>query len=286
LYPVPALSRTSLVDEFEYQRSFYPVEGASVDRIETHGVFAGLSLCDVAGAATAVDVRCGFWSDVAKPLLEGGSAVDVLSINWSRTWIQSTLLAQARREACDSDADASVFLERIGIYSNDLEVKQTTDKCEENRTTGIISCSTPAFAPDKVRILTGWEKLHTMRYLATEREKKVGSATITGLTVYVGDSATDLFCMLNANVGIVIGDGIDKVCRQLGIPLVYGLDDVEVAAITTLTSEADFFGLLNKNPIHKLYKISDLPTLGDWIKQMPFPKITPISDDGVTSPLK
>jgi thiamine phosphate phosphatase / amino-HMP aminohydrolase len=63
-------------------------------------------------------------------------------------------------------------------------------------------------------ICTGHDKLREMKKII-EKRTKLGVV----LTVYVGDSNTDLPCLLHADIGILIGDGrsVLETCERLGI---------------------------------------------------------------------
>src|SRR5277367_4768633 len=66
----------------------------------------------------------------------------------------------------------------------------------------------------KMGICTGHDKLREMK---TVLEKKSSSELI--VTVYVGDSNTDLPCLLHADIGIIIGEGksVIETCNRVGI---------------------------------------------------------------------
>ena len=66
----------------------------------------------------------------------------------------------------------------------------------------------------KTGICTGHDKLREMK---TVLEKKSSSEPI--VTVYVGDSNTDLPCLLHVDIGIIIGEGksVIETCNRVGI---------------------------------------------------------------------
>jgi len=68
----------------------------------------------------------------------------------------------------------------------------------------------------KTGICTGQDKLREMKNIL---EKKSFSEPI--VTVYVGDSNTDLPCLLHADIGIIIGDGksLIETCNRIGIEI-------------------------------------------------------------------
>jgi|SRR5271170_3837024 len=63
-------------------------------------------------------------------------------------------------------------------------------------------------------ICTGHDKLREMK---TVLKKKSSSESV--VTVYVGDSNTDLPCLLHADIGIIIGEGksVIETCNRVGI---------------------------------------------------------------------
>jgi len=63
---------------------------------------------------------------------------------------------------------------------------------------------------------------HFIKLAAAAREAVDGpEKSSRSITVYVGDSVTDLLAMLDADVGIVVGDSdtFEKVARAFGIPI-------------------------------------------------------------------
>jgi soluble P-type ATPase len=78
-------------------------------------------------------------------------------------------------------------------------------------------------------ICTGPDKLREMKNLIDKYEKPEDI-----VTVYIGDSNTDLPCLLHADIGIIIGDGksVIETCNRVGIKVESGgpLREVLVAA--------------------------------------------------------
>jgi thiamine phosphate phosphatase / amino-HMP aminohydrolase len=69
---------------------------------------------------------------------------------------------------------------------------------------------------DESGICTGYDKLREMKKVIAEH-----SSSHLFTTVYVGDSDTDLPCLLHADIGIVMGDGatVIETCNRVGIQL-------------------------------------------------------------------
>ena len=84
---------------------------------------------------------------------------------------------------------------------------------EEGKGTGIIS---KAF---NTGICTGTDKLREMKVVI---EKQGGSEDV--VTVYIGDSDTDLPCLLHSDIGIIIGNGksVRETCGRVGIKVESG----------------------------------------------------------------
>ncbi|KAF8543635.1 HAD-like domain-containing protein [Trichophaea hybrida] len=223
----PKSSRLTLADEVSYLASLHPVERVSIQRIEAAGVFKGLHTTNIAkAAASTVPLRPGFW-DLCRPILNSGGAIDILSVNWSRAWIQSSLrnaVLPEERERFDAD---------VGIYCNDLVYDP------DGVTTGKISCE---FVGGEDGIWTAAHKVKMMEHLVAKRGGE-------GQVMYVGDSSTDLMCLLKADVGVVIGDKLDEVCERISVKLDYGLNDYKDA-----------------NCGGQLYKVQDLEELRSWIE--------------------
>jgi phosphoserine phosphatase len=68
---------------------------------------------------------------------------------------------------------------------------------------------------DEEGICTGLDKLREMKKLVQRR----GGQNEDIVTVYIGDSNTDLPCLLYADIGIIIGEGksVIDTCERVGI---------------------------------------------------------------------
>ena len=229
-YPHP---RCTVDEECRFLASLAPVERASIQRIEKAGVFKDLSITDLACAAETVTVRLGFWQ-ACRPVLDAGGLVSVLSVNWSRAWIRSALGAAVAREARDGKRERERFEAEASLVSNDL--------CSDGTTTTGEFTRNPELGEDH-GIWTAEDKATTMNLYLAE------GGVEDGLVVYVGDSSTDLMCLLQADVGVVIGDKLDGACERFAIELVDGLMDV-----------------CRVEGGQKFYKVQDLETLGKWIR--------------------
>jgi phosphoglycolate phosphatase-like HAD superfamily hydrolase len=174
---------TTLEAEKTLLKDLKPVEQRSLDRVSTSKIFEGLtrkSLADGASKAIGsgdVTLRPGcveFLQSISAQLSGTGDKLHILSVNWSRHFIASCLGA------------AGVQIDPEIIYANEL-----AGIAEGKTSSGQIS-------PDGSRkIIASGDKL---RYLEMMREMSAGTI------VYVGDSWTDVECLLAAEVGICIRD--------------------------------------------------------------------------------
>lgn len=216
----PPETRNSLEAEKEFLKSLKLVERASIERVEASGLFKGLDF--PAFLRTAVGdrqqlaeglMRKGWWAATKKVLQRGESSgqVSVISVNWSRRWIRECL-------ECSVQAAEGEMAEvrRIEIYANELVVEGN-----ERTTTGALD---RWFGDEDGGIWTGWDKLRVMKDIIHNNEKAFKEGKAQGkLVVYVGDSTTDLLCLLEADVGIIFGQKLDGVCERLGVEIQDGL---------------------------------------------------------------
>ncbi|KAI5795185.1 HAD-like domain-containing protein [Geopyxis carbonaria] len=195
---------TPIEKEICLLNSVLPVEKASIERIENGGVFKGLRPAELGKVAVeTVDIREGFWKDMLQPAWENKVDVSVVSVNWSSVWIRETLRAAVSKES----GDETLLDSKLKIYCNDLVVDNN------GITTGMFS---RFFKEQNEGVWTVEHKYSVMQEII----KDVTAAD--GLVVYVGDSSTDLKCLHAADVGIVVGDKLDKLCEKIGIRLIDG----------------------------------------------------------------
>jgi phosphoserine phosphatase len=83
----------------------------------------------------------------------------------------------------------------------------------EGKGTGMLSKA------EEDGICTGPDKLREMKNLIDKYAKPDDV-----VTVYIGDSNTDLPCLLHADIGIIIGDGksVIETCKRVGIKVESG----------------------------------------------------------------
>jgi hypothetical protein len=161
-----------------------PVEQRSLSRVSSSGIFAGLTREVIeAGARQAIDSRAtelrnGF-PELFKHIHDDreNDGFVLLSVNWSRHFIQSCL-----------GASGIHGVPTYSVFSNELD---KVDSGEQS--TGVI---VPATNNGGSLIMSSGDKLEQMERMQEFRGQKV----------YVGDSWTDIECLLAANLGICIRD--------------------------------------------------------------------------------
>ncbi|KAI9734149.1 MAG: hypothetical protein M1818_006646 [Claussenomyces sp. TS43310] len=200
-YAPAAAARTTIAAELAWLESLAPVERASVERVEAARVFAGVTprvvqaavIEAVTGREEAVVWRTGLSLLVARVLGAGG-VVRVVSVNWSARFIRACLeaggsegtnAAAARGGGGDQGPGRdSVDWSRVRVHAN--EVGEGGD----GRLSRYFGDRGIWTAGDKRRVLD-------------EVLDEVGSRAST---IYVGDSPTDLHCLLDVDIGICVRD--------------------------------------------------------------------------------
>ena len=196
--------RTTIEEEIRWLRSLQSVEECSWNRIERAGIFRHVGREELdTGASRAiengkVEVHRG-WLEMLHRVAEyvDQGAVEVVSVNFSRAWIWFLVCAAAKQRAAR-------LPENLVLYANEL----STDL--SNALTG--ECLGAA-----VKLRTSEDKL---RWFGTIKRSQADV-----FAVYVGDSATDLECLLEANVGICMRDepiqsgqiALQKTCERSAI---------------------------------------------------------------------
>lgn len=176
-YTPSAAERRSLDEERQFLASMGTVEEASIQRVHQLGVFQGLdkeTLRKVGQEAVRngdVVVRAGFWDLLALAESRGWD-VSVLSINWSRTFIDGVLDGKISH-----------------IIANEI-----------NSDDGTIGGPAEGFP----RMTCAGDKLAALKGLVLVGDK---DETETGV-VYFGDSTTDLECLL-VGKGVVMASDED-----------------------------------------------------------------------------
>lgn len=169
------------------------VEERSIDRVSESGIFQGLTNDDLdTGAAEALETGrvslregCGSFLRLVQSRVQrgdgNGDAISIISANWSRRFIIGCLRAE--------HADFADMLTH-SVYANELDgIYQGT-------------ASTGRICVEDARIISSSDKLDQLYRLAEHTLRQGKPAPV----VYVGDSSTDLECLLAADMGICIRD--------------------------------------------------------------------------------
>ena len=148
------------------------VEHAAIDLVVQHRMLAGIAAEEIVRASRETQLRPGAL-DALRAAAASGVGVHICSANWSPIWISGALV---------NCADALT-----GIHTNELEMDMS------GKSTGILRRSVVGPA-DKARCFARLCAEHEMA-------RREGRAC-----VFVGDALPDLTAMLDADIGILIGD--------------------------------------------------------------------------------
>ncbi|KAJ4301264.1 hypothetical protein N0V90_003355 [Kalmusia sp. IMI 367209] len=186
-------------DEKKLLRILEEVEKRSIDRVSNSSIFGSLTKRDVdEGAIEAiksgrVQIREGY-IDFVQALRDRKGRFDerffILSVNWSQKFIAACLSARVYDRCSSKDMFPA-------IYANELEGlhEKTGKEIFEKPSTGHISPGTSR----SNTIVSSHDKLERFQIIGPEDHAKTRK-------VYVGDSWTDLECLLEADLGICIRD--------------------------------------------------------------------------------
>ncbi|KAF2237630.1 hypothetical protein EV356DRAFT_520886 [Viridothelium virens] len=207
--------RKSIAEEQKWLESLSFIESRSIQRVEEAGIFKGVTQSEMEDAGgTAVEdgslhlrkgwdrllvMNAGYLASkkqVAFPIL----SKHIISVSWSESFIQGALQYAAQHpnasqasSGCDSRLMQSA-LTQLAISANELDGIENAAG-----STGLMS------RVYELNIRTSKDKLQTMEYkLRQDLGFEIDSTE--PYCIYVGDSATDLECLLAANVGICVRD--------------------------------------------------------------------------------
>ncbi|KAF2109001.1 hypothetical protein BDV96DRAFT_503601 [Lophiotrema nucula] len=188
---------TTVEGESAILKDLEPVETRSVDRVSKSGIFQGLTEQHILDGAAqqrekpnGVRLRNGVREvlDVVNSRRErlrqdeegNVDDVSILSVNWSQTWIYGCLKSQL-----DNFEEYNIY--KTNICSNELE--------------GLKVSMIPSNGVITGGIFSSRNKLERLTHL---RRVSASSGSRTPV-IYVGDSWTDLECLIDAELGICIG---------------------------------------------------------------------------------
>lgn len=203
--PAPP-QRTTVAQELAYLDALRPTERASIERVEASGIFRRVTARDVDLAAVAavrdgaVRLRAGVWSMLGGVQGVGGR-VAVVSVAWSGRFVRGVLGA-----ACKGYGGQGEEGEGAGVRVGDVQVRANEiEGGGEGRLDRV-------FGAEEGGIWTAGDKERVMDDVVAEAAaggdcpSSLRGALKTPRTVYIGDSPTDLACLLKADVGICIRD--------------------------------------------------------------------------------
>ncbi|KAL9937161.1 hypothetical protein V8E36_003570 [Tilletia maclaganii] len=200
--PVPAVGISDdLWDQLAHLDALDQVELASVRRTEESGIFVGWDPEQArrrACSSDLVQLRRG-WSDIVAWLVrENRSArvveLHIISVSWSSTFIRAGLESHPASRLAPSTGLPTT------LNANDPTLRP------DGRGAGTLTKSITVQNDDSddthgrrlTGIRTGKHKLEVLRSLSLSSEDTI--------TIYIGDSSTDLPCLLHAHIGILIGN--------------------------------------------------------------------------------
>jgi len=191
-YVPAAAARTTISAEAAWLKSLKTIEQASADRAVSAGIWNGVTKSEVQAAAKQaivggeVKLRRGWIELVQQVTKHEGANVEVVSVNWSRWWIRCILSAGWS----DENNKGAKGIDEVAIYSNELpSIVQDLSNTKASSVPGV----------DMV-LRTSGDKLQQLRRpTSPENHDKP-------FTIYVGDSATDLECLAEADLGVCIRD--------------------------------------------------------------------------------
>ncbi|CAD6917833.1 unnamed protein product, partial [Tilletia controversa] len=200
-----------LAAELEYLHALDQVELTSVNRTERSGIFVGwdpVHAQERAKSREFVQIRTG-WRDVVTWLVEQDSReveMHVISVSWSATFILAGL-----RSHPDS------LLPPASTYPTTLNANDPVLNTNNLGAGALSKSSSKSESGVKAGIRTGKHKLDVLRSLVHPAS---GTTTATTITIYVGDSSTDLPCLLHAHIGILIGNKHSMLTKLDGLGVV------------------------------------------------------------------
>lgn len=134
--------------------------------------------------------------------------VAVVSVNWSAEMLASALQSRGLPVVVISDPVSShLELNKINVFANELEYRN-------ERSTGFI----------KSRCVGAKDKMHALGELKANVEAAIGQMPVS---IYIGDSITDAYALLSADVGINFG-------QEKNLTRILGLGTIDSYRITQL----------------------------------------------------
>jgi thiamine phosphate phosphatase / amino-HMP aminohydrolase len=182
-YKTPKTERKTVQSELSWLSSLYKVERSSFCRFESIGLFNNMSKAELQIRAVRavregqVELRPG-WLDLFQASSEASPIqTSIISVHWSAAFIRGCLLQGAELE--EQGKASQMHLQHVPVHANEMCTSVSSRACT-----------------DEAGIHTSDGKLAVLR--------KIVSVSDAESVVYVGDSTSDLHCLLAADLGICI----------------------------------------------------------------------------------
>ena len=194
-YRLQKKDRKSLSDELEYLESLEAVERASIQRIEASDILKDVSATDVDAAADdAVErrkivLRRG-WEKMIESVQQRNGRIGIISVAWSAHFISTALTISATTPPAKGTA---IRLDEVEVRANEI-LADGSGRLDRY------------FRSEDRGIWTGDGKVRVMDEMIDSFIESEGEGAKPRV-VYVGDSPTDLGCLMNADVGVCVRDG-------------------------------------------------------------------------------
>lgn len=228
-YNPPEAKRLTLAEEIEFLRGLESVDSTSRRRVEDSGLFVGVPgwILHTPPVAQSIHLRAGFHKFVDQ-LIFLGLKVVVLSVNWSTGFVAGV-----------------IGNPKIEIIANEI--------MDDGKITG-----PPGILEENKVLATCYDKHRALRSLMLRLGQEGDGHSAYRRLLYVGDSTTDLECLL-AGCGVVMNDGpnssVLKTLSRVGVPVFpvhkYRDTTTESDETTMLYSAKDFQEILDSGLIDR-----------------------------------
>lgn len=210
--------RRSVTEESAWLASLKTIEEASFDRVNRAGLFQGVTNNDLNNGTKLaiqekrVELRPGWEELLTTTASKYCFEVRIASVNWSSSFIRASISAALELKTEElgkqpADTDGGI-LSAAAVHANEvIGIDSANGGPKSSMMTGSIkllsanSCSGFHVAADKAQLL---KELRTT--LSGASQPMSLDAYENSLLIYVGDSATDFDCLVEADVGICIQD--------------------------------------------------------------------------------
>ena len=243
-------SRTTIGAESKYLASVKPIEWASTDRIVEAGVFANVTSMgeEVKEALRTgeVEMRPG-WERLFSFNPKDSSMVNtaIITVNWSANFIKDCMFYASTGDLF------VVTLKMLPIYGN--EINSLVGKFNNPRVGDLSS--------DRL-IQTSADKLEALRSAIEVGKAQASKAKQEYMSIYVGDTATDFDCLLEADVGVCIQD-VPLRGGQQELASTFARVGVDVLPL----SEARNLASGHESKRKTVYSVNNLAELANFIEQ-------------------